>query len=269
MKALTLIVFGAFAMNAQAGPKLNLPDLDRAAVKAEAKWQRDVDPEDVYVSADWNWMEMTQADLIRHALPVLTANVELCPDDVVTLPVDGENVEACGFIPYYDQVNPYPNAYTDGSYIWITGGMVRAIRNADEYRSIVAHEIGHVLADHIKKKRRRAWIGAAVGALAGAYAGGAADQVHDMAALGASFGAMAFSKKMELEADYIGGYMLARSGGSIKTASDMWRRFGDGGKGSFLGSHPSSAQRFVLMRDIAAEYKAKQDNGQPLLPNVK
>ena len=80
---------------------------------------------------------------------------------------------------------------------------------------------------------------------------------------------MSYNKKHEREADYIGAYITARAGGNVDAAANMWRRWGEGAKGSFLGSHPTSAERFVLLKTTASEISAKYDDGLEIVPNLK
>lgn len=45
--------------------------------------------------------------------------------------------------------SPMVNAWTDGSYIVITKGMLDIIKNDDELAMVLAHEMGHVLAGDV------------------------------------------------------------------------------------------------------------------------
>lgn len=279
MKVLAALVVAVVAVAVYADKKDEIrvvtPRLDKAEIRAERDWQRENRDDEKRVSREWNWLEMNETDLFRHALPLLEANADLCGDRVLLVPVDDGETRVCDFLPYIEST-PWPNAYTDGRSVYFTKGMLRAIRNADEFRAILGHEIGHVLAGHLRKKRRNAALGAIAGALVGAAAANQAGQtpggmnvmMGDFMNLGAA-SALAFSKKYELEADYIGAYFNARAGGSVETAAGMWRRWGKGGKNTFLGSHPTESERFVLLRTTASEIAAKFDAGEPVVPNLK
>lgn len=239
----TLIVLTPLAAGAQ-WLNVDLPPLDRDEINAERT--RQPDSEGPSIGSDWDWTTMTQADLMQHALPVLAANADMCGDKVIRY--RGERV--CDFFPFYLSNESHPNAYTDGvDFIYITAGMVRSLRSADEYRAVIGHEIGHIISGHVVKVQRRrnrgALIGAVVGlglAAAGANEGIAVPPsiVTSAAHIGAVFGTLRFSEQHELEADYIGAYMLARSGGDINAAKRMWRRWGvgEGAQGSWLSYHP-------------------------------
>ena len=252
-----------------------LPVLDRGAVRAESEWQRAEDRGYPRVTREWNWLAMDDADLFAHALPVLEANVDLCGEQLLLVP-DGDGEKAvCNFVPFITEA-PMPNAFTDGTLVFFTKGMLRTLHNADEFRAVLGHEIGHVLAGHLEKKMRNAKIGAAVGILVGGVAGAkmdmptyaAVDLAFDLAYLG-QWAAFKYNKKYEREADYIGAYITARAGGDVEVAARMWRRWGEGKKGSFLGSHPTAAERFVLLNTTASEIEQKRFVGSRVVPNVK
>ena len=81
---------------------------------------------------------------MREAVPPLAANAALCGDKVIRH--RGELV--CDFFPFYLSNESHPNAYTDGvDCIYVTAGMVRQLRSADEYRAVIGYEIGHILCD--------------------------------------------------------------------------------------------------------------------------
>lgn len=243
-----------------------LPELSRQAVRAEANWMSSASPQEARIVPEWNWVTMTQADLVLHAMPILEANVDLCGEDVI----DYLGTVVCDYFPFYMSGDSRANAFTDGRFIYITAGMVRQLRNADEYRVIIGHEMGHVMANHVQRKRRRALAGAVIGAVLSAGLATQGVNTGDLASAGAQLGAQSFSKKFELQADYIGSYLLARSGGDVDSASQLWRRFGEGKKRqSWVGSHPSDAKRFVQMQAVDREIRAKRESGAALVPNRK
>ena len=199
----------------RSGLNVDLPPLDRDEINAERT--RQPDSEEATIGSDWDWTTMTQADLMQHALPVLAANADMCGDKVIRY--RGEMV--CDFFPFYLSNESHPNAYTDGvDFIYVTAGMVRSLRSADEYRAVIGHEIGHIISGHVEKVQRRHNRGALIGAVVGlGLAAAAANEgiavppsvVTSAAHIGAVFGTLRFSEQHELEADYIGAYMLARS----------------------------------------------------------
>jgi Zn-dependent protease with chaperone function/predicted small secreted protein len=155
------------------------------------------------------------------------------------------------------------NAWTDGSEIKVTRGMLRTVRSDDELALVIGHELGHIQLSHIDKKRANASIGLVVdlvAALAGADTGGAFTQLAGAA----------HSQGFEREADYYGLYAVAKAGYSIADAPTFWRRmavdFPASIASSHTSSHPSTAERFVGLRNAVAEIERKRAAGEPLTP---
>lgn len=164
-----------------------------------------------------------------------------------------------------------PNAATDGATIFVTTGMLAFARDDRDLATVLGHEIAHALKGHPRQpaegQARRP--GAGAGRVFGA--------VIDLAAgLGdAAVGALGLSEARsnslaaEIEADRIGLYLAARAGYDISNAAEIWRRLdvayprtSDGG-----WTHPSSGDRFELMRATAAEIARKRETGAPLTPD--
>ena len=258
-----LVCVGAF------GQRMDVvtPKLDKAAVRAEREWQREnawTGPE--VVSPEWNWLTMTQADLLAHAIPLLRANVDLCGGRTILIPApEGEPVEICNYLPFLTP-NPYPNAFTDGYTVFFTSGMLRSFKNSDEFRAVLGHELAHILGGHLQKQTTRNLIFSLITLGVSTWGNTEIGSFWDLAG---PFATMKFNRKYELEADYIGAYLSARSGGDVNAASEMWRRWGEGRGGSFLDSHPSDSKRFVNLRAAAAEIAEKREKGLRILPNMK
>lgn len=164
------------------------------------------------------------------------------------------------------------NAFADGNAAFITTGMMRFTERDEELQFVIAHELSHNLAGHIRSRQANVVLGALLGAVAerligkatGVYAGGAG------IALGANAGSRIYSQDFEREADYIGAYLLARAGIETTDVAAFWRRMAVENTGSIenrhLSSHPSSPERFVALETALAEIAAKQAAGEPLLP---
>ncbi|MSR16075.1 MAG: hypothetical protein EXR86_16310 [Gammaproteobacteria bacterium] len=164
------------------------------------------------------------------------------------------------------------NAFADGDNVFVTSAMMRFATAPDELETIVAHEIAHNAMQHMDAKNKNAVIGGIFGlivdiaaASAGVYTGG--KYTSELA----NFGAMKFSQDFEREADYVGLYILARSGHSIRNAPSLWRRMATESPGSikFASSHPTTAERYIRLAAYITEIEAKQASGAPLLPEVK
>lgn len=83
--------------------------------------------------------------------------------------------------------------------------------------------------------------------------------------------AQAFSQDFEREADYVGMYILARAGKDLETVPHFWREFAQVNPSaiSYASTHPTTAERFERLQQIAEEIRQKETAGEPLLPNMK
>ena len=185
----------------------------------------------------------------------------------LTLPVD----TVCAFSTAVVKDDAL-NAFADGKTVYVTSAMMRFATEPGELQTVVAHEIAHNAMRHMDAKKRNAAIGAFFGALLdvaaasqGVNTGG--EYTNEMAALGA----MTFSQDFEREADYVGLYVMARAGLDVDHAANLWRRMATESPGSikFATTHPTTAERFVRLDQTAAEIRAKQAAGKPLLPEMK
>ena len=84
----------------------------------------------------WRWTTRTSLPTrCRSLKPTWT-----CGEQLLLVP-DGDGEKAvCNFVPFITEA-PLPNAFTDGSLVFFTKGMLRTIHNADEFRAILGHEM--------------------------------------------------------------------------------------------------------------------------------
>lgn len=163
-------------------------------------------------------------------------------------------------------------ARTSNGQINVTSGLLDFARNDRELALVIAHEIAHNNLKH----RRDMPVGAADGPVTIA----AFNMVSDIIGANAR-GALAVSSgeetgarlapiEQELEADYVGLYIMASAGMEIDGAEQFWRRIQgvvpEGPTAGDEATHPSHAARFAALRDWVAEIKAKQAKGVPLVP---
>ncbi len=186
--------------------------------------------------------------------------------DQLTLDVPLDTACAFGFAALKDDAL---NAWADGKQIFITTAMMRFAANDDELAVVVAHEIAHNAMRHIDAKERNSGFGALLGAVVDiAAAANGVNTGGDFTSLGAQAGATAFSQDFEREADYVGMYILARSGHQTAGAADFWRRMAQESPGSikYASTHPTTAERFIRLEQAATEIEAKRLAGEALLP---
>jgi membrane-associated protease RseP (regulator of RpoE activity) len=181
-----------------------------------------------------------------------------------TLDLTVEPVVSCDY-PVVLSPQQVLNASADGDKIFITRGMMAFSRTDEELALVVGHEMAHNTMRHIDAKKRNATAGL-VGDLAlailtrGAYSGTSVSAAASQA----------YSQEFEAEADYVGLYMLARSGYSVQDAPKFWRRMASANPGSIKGthtsSHPPSSYRMVALEEAAKEIEGKRATSASLLP---
>ena len=95
--------------------------------------------------------------------------------------------------------------------IVVNRGIVEYARSEDEVAFVLAHEIGHHAADHVRQSRVNTAVGGLIGGLlfggaviaAGGSGSGAVDAADIGMRAGGGIGRISFSKEQEREADYI------------------------------------------------------------------
>jgi Zn-dependent protease with chaperone function len=190
-------------------------------------------------------------------------------NDAVTIDVAEDTVCAYGAVAIKDDVL---NAWADGKQVVLTTAMMRFAGSDEELAAIVGHEIAHNAMRHIDAKKTNSAIGAIFGAILDvAAASQGVNTGGEFTNQGASIGAMTYSQDFEREADYVGLYIVARSGRPVASAPNFWRRMAQESPGSiaYASSHPTSAERFIRLEQAAAEIAEKQANGLPLMPEAK
>jgi Zn-dependent protease with chaperone function len=161
-----------------------------------------------------------------------------------------------------------------GGRMAIYSGLVTKIEASDdEIAQVMAHEIGHALANHGAEKMS---VGMMSDILVAAVAGGnrGYQQVGDLAALLAW--QLPNSRGAEREADRIGIEIAARAGYDPDAAVSLWKKMqaegGDRGS-SLLSTHPAPAERMTelaqlvpAMRPLYAEARASPPSAFTRLP---
>lgn len=106
-----------------------------------------------------------------------------------------------------------------GCYIYVTRGMFGIVNSEAELASVLAHEVGHVVADHSERRQNRSLLtglgSLAVGVLTGsgelAQTAGQIGQIHTLG----------YSRAQEFESDDLGVRYLVKAGYSPYAAADM------------------------------------------------
>lgn len=155
---------------------------------------------------------------------------------------------------------PMFNAMTSpGNYIFVYRGLLDSLPD-DEVAAVLAHEIGHRLAQHEVDTAGEKWgkalsvlatiaAGAAVAAQPGARQRDVQDVMNATGKLGDGFTTLRYSKDKEREADQIGIFLLADAGINPAAAASLWARQAarDNSSGSdFFSTHPVDADRYMM-----------------------
>ena len=163
------------------------------------------------------------------------------------------------------------NAFADGRNIIINRGMLRASRSDKELAVVLAHEIGHNAVKHLQAKRSNATAGFIFGAVFDVLAAAMGVNTEGtFAKAGASAGAQAHSPQYEIEADYVGLYIMARAKYDFSEAPNFWRQMAVlNPKGiAYAGSHPTYPHRFVAMEIGVREIQGKLERGDVIMPDM-
>jgi predicted Zn-dependent protease len=152
------------------------------------------------------------------------------------------------------------NAWTDGSTIWVTRGMMRFLKNDDELAAVLGHEIAHALRGHMRYLWAQNILGMAVAVPAGIYGGQIGGEA---AARMVQLATAKFDRDREREADLYGLMWAHRAGFNVDDGKEVFRRIAIEMPGStergFLSTHPTAPERFLALDKIAATLKAGQD----------
>lgn len=175
-----------------------------------------------------------------------------------------EEDRACDY-PVTVWEEPTINAFATGSKIFITSGMIKFCKSDDELALVLGHELAHNTMSHIDAKRGNGLlmsflIDGPIIALTGVNPG-----------IGRNIGEGMHSQGFESEADYVGMYNTARAGFDIDGVSDLWRRMATEHPTAIYTAttHPTTANRFVVLEATRDEINAKKAAGQQLEPNMQ
>ncbi|HYJ81251.1 MAG TPA: M48 family metalloprotease [Allosphingosinicella sp.] len=106
-----------------------------------------------------------------------------------------------------------------GCYIYVTRGLMGIVNSEAELASVLAHEVGHIVAAHNRRQRNRSlWRNLGVWAV-GAVTG--SEDLTRIAGQAAEYFTLRYSRKQEYEADDLGVRFLAGAGYDPWAAGDM------------------------------------------------
>ncbi len=155
------------------------------------------------------------------------------------------------------QINAFAMA---GGKVGIFSGLYKITENDDQLASVIAHEIAHVTAKHIHSQLSQEMLvntGGLVGgvALMGSGAGMlTSSAIMNAYGLTAGVSGLAFDRKKEKEADYIGLMYMARAGYDPEESVKVLEKLDAESshqpvQPAFLSTHPSNPERITQLLD--------------------
>ncbi len=107
-----------------------------------------------------------------------------------------------------DEVNAFA---TGDAYIFVSRGLLAFLESEDQLAAVIGHEIGHVVAKHVRKRRVTDIAGKSAGAIA-AIVTGRGEMMRDVFNPLTALWVSGYGREMELEADRLGGEFMAKAG---------------------------------------------------------
>lgn len=153
----------------------------------------------------------------------------------------------------------FVNAYSDGRRILVTRGMLDYLQSDAELSALLAKEIAHNTLRHAQALQIKATVAAVIDKLLLLK--------PDLTGLAGSAGIKAMPAAMEIEADRLALYMLARAGYSPAVAATTWQHLAqNSAPNSYTALHPWTDERLALLQATAEEIRQKQIAKKPLTP---
>lgn len=154
--------------------------------------------------------------------------------------------------------NPQVNAFaTMGGFIYLHTGLLKMADNEAELASVIAHEIGHVVARHSLKQLQQQAVTQGLLSVAGL-------ERSKLVQLGVVLAVdLPYSRQDEYEADSLGLEMLKAAGYAPQAMVDFMLKLGKtGGKTpSLLSTHPGSQERAIALAKQISPLMANQGDG--------
>jgi predicted Zn-dependent protease len=111
-----------------------------------------------------------------------------------------------------------------GCYIYITRGLMGIVNSEAELASVLAHELGHIVADHGERQQKRSiWRG--LGVLAVGWLTGS-ERLTRIASEAAGYFTLRYSRRQEYESDDLGIRYMREAGYDPHAAADMLAALG-------------------------------------------
>ncbi len=146
------------------------------------------------------------------------------PPKPPTSPASGESLaDAAGLggqckftLVNSDVVNAFA---VPGCYIYLTRGLMSVVNSEAELASVLAHEVGHIVADHSERQQKRS-LWRSLGVMAVGFVTGS-ERLTRLAGAAAGYFTLSYSRKQEFESDDLGILYLQKAGYDPYAAADM------------------------------------------------
>lgn len=172
---------------------------------------------------------------------------------------NGMESELANFAWEFNLVNDNQvNAFCmPGGKIVVYEGLMNLVTSEDELAVVVGHEVAHAVAKHSNERMSQQMLTEYGAQILSAAVSEKSAAIQSMAAqvygLGAQYGlTLPFSRKHELEADYMGLILMTIAGYNPDVAIGFWQKMSADGQQvpEFMSTHPSDAKR---IREIEKE----------------
>jgi hypothetical protein len=154
------------------------------------------------------------------------------------------------------------NAYADGNRIMVTRGLIAFTRTDNELAFVVAKSMAHNMLGHAAMQNNAATIGSIIDSLVSVR--------PDTSMLIGSGGIKAMPVELDVAADRLSLYLLARAGYDIDGAATFWKRlhgtYPPTVLNGYVANHPSTAARVAALDKAEDEIRAKRAAKKPLVP---
>lgn len=177
---------------------------------------------------------------------------------------NGLESELANFAWEFNLVNdPQANAFCmPGGKIVVYEGLMELVVSEDELAVVVGHEVAHAVAKHSNERMSQQMLTQYGAQILSAAVSQKSEAVQSMAAqvygLGAEYGlSLPFSRKHELEADYMGLILMTIAGYNPDVAVGFWQKMSADGAQipEFMSTHPSDTKRIKEIQDELLKIK--------------